>query len=73
MSTSMAAYFKLLTEHDWHYEYADDFRAWTKGAEERRRLEYLALGSEQRAALYAAFRDFHAGRTTQRPTCPEET
>jgi hypothetical protein len=72
MSTSIADYFKLLTDHDWTYQHADEFRAWVKGAEERRRLEYLALGSEQRASLYIAFRDFHAGLKTQLPTCPEE-
>ena len=27
-------FFKLLTDHDWTYNYSDDHRAWTKGSKE---------------------------------------
>ena len=35
-------YFRDLESHDWYYNYSDDHRAFTKGSEERKRLQAIA-------------------------------
>ena len=46
-----------LRAHDWHYQYADDFRAWNAGNESMRNIERLIdeLGEDGRE-IFKAYR-----------------
>jgi hypothetical protein len=68
----MLDFFEMLTKHDWQFEHAEDFRVWTRGLEDRKRIAKIALESDRHADLYTAFCDFHARRSRQHPTCPKE-
>lgn len=53
---------KMLREHDWYYMYADDSRAYNKGRDESRAIDFemkaaAAAGMEEKAkALYEEFK-----------------
>ena len=40
---------RLLAEHDWYFEYSDDFRIWRVGSDQRKAIKALAteLGMEE--------------------------
>jgi hypothetical protein len=62
----------MLTEHDWQYEYADDFRVWNCGSDNRKKIVKISMESDRHLALYNEFMDYTAGITSKRPTCPDE-
>ena len=40
---------RLLAEHDWYFEYSEDFRVWRVGSDQRKAIKALAkeLGMEE--------------------------
>ena len=49
----------MLFDHDWYFEYSDDFKAWEKGFKERRLIKKTAfeLGIEIYEAAFEAFQN----------------
>lgn len=50
-SPELAALEKMLGQHDWTYEYSDDYRYWRRGADERDKInaKIKELGSKDKA------------------------
>ena len=50
---------RLLAEHDWYFEYSDDFRVWRVGSDQRKAIKALAkeLGIEIYEAAFEAFQN----------------
>lgn len=46
----------LLAKHDWHYAYADDSRAFSEGASQRKRIYELVKLVPDGESLYAVAR-----------------
>ena len=46
-----------LKEHDWRYEYSDDFGKWVRGDQEYKRLIRFASQSKEHQELFNKYRD----------------
>lgn len=53
-----AEFFKLLENHDWYYQYADDHRAWTRGSEQSKRLQAIIQEDSLLTRMYLAYSDY---------------
>lgn len=40
---TLAKFYDQLANHDWRYEWSDDYRVWSKGRDEKERLRTTAL------------------------------
>lgn len=62
-------FFKLLTDHDWTYNYSDDHRAWTKGSKEAQRLQATMQEVPLYAKMYKDYSDyvFKSGDSSDKP------
>jgi hypothetical protein len=62
-------FFKLLTDHDWTYNYSDDYRAWTKGSKEAQRLQAIMQEVPLYAKMYKDYSDyvFKSGDSSGKP------
>ena len=62
-------FFKLLTDHDWTYNYSDDHRAWTKGSKEAQRLQAIMQEVSLYAKMYKDYSDyvFKSGDSSDKP------
>jgi hypothetical protein len=45
----------LLSRHDWHYDYSDDHRVWSRGSESNIKIMSAMRLSENHKALYDAW------------------
>jgi|TARA_R110002074_G_scaffold307389_3_gene478249 hypothetical protein len=51
-------FFKLLTDHDWTYNYSDDHRAWEKGKNESHRLQAIIQEVPLYTKMYNDYSDY---------------
>jgi len=51
-------FFKLLTDHDWTYNYSDDHRAWTKGSKEAQRIQAIIQEVPLYTKMYKEYSDY---------------
>ena len=42
LETLIEEYKRLLSNHDWSYEFSDDYRVWKRGLAEREKLNKMA-------------------------------
>ena len=69
-SPELADLEKMLGSHDWTYEYSDDYRYWTRGADERSRIhaKIKELGAKDKALgdkaleMFQSYAKKHLGR-----------
>ena len=48
-------YYRQLDNHDWFYDYSDDYHVWARGSAERTRLNGIATKNQRFADLFYAF------------------
>jgi hypothetical protein len=58
----------LLARHDWHYDYSDDHRVWSRGSESNSKIMSAMRLSDNHKALYDAwvgsiFEDYKTRKT----------
>ena len=49
-------FYDLLEQHDWYYDYSDDFSIYSCGLENYKNLQRLSLLSKQHEELFVAYR-----------------
>jgi hypothetical protein len=45
---NLAGYEQELRNHDWHYDYSDDYRVWERGSNDRQRLKKIAKDGDDK-------------------------
>lgn len=68
---TLAEFHRDCANHDWEYEYSDDYWAWSDGNLEQWRLSGIAARSAPHAALWRDWLDYKAGKGPK-PQVPAE-
>jgi hypothetical protein len=64
--------YKLLEQHDWYYEYSDDFSVWRRGQRQKSQINNLRIVSDEHEELFQNYRSFVFGQDEEKYPCPEE-
>jgi hypothetical protein len=75
---TLREYYKQLEQHDWYYEWSDDFRVWQRGRDDKTRLEEISKLSSKHESLFIEYtRHKFSGKPwgtekSPKPDLPEE-
>ena len=53
--TELTRYQTLLQKHDWHYQYSDDHRVWTRGRDEAAAIADLKRKVDPTGEIYRQY------------------
>lgn len=51
-------FFRMLESHDWFYEYSDDHGVWTKGKENKKRIQATAQENPLFSRMYSEYVEY---------------
>lgn len=69
--TTLTEYYKMLSMHDWHYQYSDDHRVWRNGQDARDTLTMIAIKSPAHQKLFNDYANYIYS-DTPKPEVPVE-
>ena len=67
---TLQEYWKMLSLHDWHYQYSDDHSVWRRGHLAQKEVERVSGQSEAHLALHNGWIEWLCGNGEQ-PEMPE--
>jgi hypothetical protein len=68
-------FYQMLKQHDWYYEYSDDYGVYMRGKANRNKLKKMAAQSPAHQHLFDSFfRHYFSGEpfSTEKTPLPEE-
>lgn len=61
INPELQAFYNLLANHDWYYEYSDDYSKWKRGKEQEKEIAEVMENFPEFHSVYETYKKDHLG------------